>query len=646
MIAWFPTPYPDETFDSLCYRYAERMRYPHKNALGEDLFGERIEGVSVDVPNQLAYFVAHLPPGSQITAAQLIENHSFLPYYRPFLASETYTQVVAQIMGDQAVPNILGALSKFRKHVPIYLRYCPQCVTADRREYGETYWHRQHQLPGMCVCAEHAVWLEDSPAYAKHGNFSLGPLTAETACQRLCISSRTIGTSPTEQRLWRLSQNSHWILTQPLNLDAEALFQKYRLALREKGYLNHAGFLRRRQFLQDFQEYYSSELLSSLGCEFSSHFHRRLTWVKHLVEQYHPVRFSPLQHLLRIQFLSEEAHTFFALSSDERQPFGTGPWPCLNKTCPHYRQPVIGECRIYYNNGKPRAEFQCTCGFTYRRWGTDQSEESRYSYDWVCAYGSVWDDKLRELWNETDISLNRMKKALGLGSTDAIKCHALRLNLPFQKQRDVAQGSSIRVPNDQKTVERIRQQRLVAGRQQIMELLQNDPTLIRQRLHEQIPATMQDIRKFDPEWLNQVVPVSQPAPPKTINWSERDEKLAQKIPLAAQEIQSQPGKPIRITRAEIGRRIAAAYWFANNLPRLPKTKTALDTVLESRQAFAMRRLLWARDYFVQRNEVPRWWALVQKAGVEKSLYPDVMALAETLLIEMMAAVGEPKETIE
>lgn len=41
------------------------------------------------------------------------------------------------------------------------LRYCPMCYTNDCRHYGESYWHRSHQLPLVTACAKHGCLLEE-----------------------------------------------------------------------------------------------------------------------------------------------------------------------------------------------------------------------------------------------------------------------------------------------------------------------------------------------------------------------------------------------------------------------------------------------------------------------------------------------------
>lgn len=43
-----------------------------------------------------------------------------------------------------------------------YLRYCPACANEDRVQYGETYWHREHQIIHLEVCPKHRCFLKKS----------------------------------------------------------------------------------------------------------------------------------------------------------------------------------------------------------------------------------------------------------------------------------------------------------------------------------------------------------------------------------------------------------------------------------------------------------------------------------------------------
>lgn len=62
-------------------------------------------------------------------------------------------------------------------HEPKYLQSCPQCRIRDVKEFGEAYWHRIHQIPGISVCPSHGVPLQRaiSPAIKSTNSRSLVP---------------------------------------------------------------------------------------------------------------------------------------------------------------------------------------------------------------------------------------------------------------------------------------------------------------------------------------------------------------------------------------------------------------------------------------------------------------------------------------
>ena len=326
---------------------------------------------------------------------------------------------------------------------------------------------------------------------------------------------------------------------------------------------------------------------------------------------------------------------------DDWQPFGVAPWPCLNRTCPQYRQAVIPDCRSFSAAGRPRAEFRCPCcGFTYRRWGPDQTEADRYVYDWVVTYGSVWDAKLRGLWNNPDITTSVMGEILGLGGTDTLKGHALRLGLEFHGHRDLVISEYLSPTLDQATYQARRQRRLAQERQQVLDLLQENPNLTRKQAFGRAPIVLKDLRKFDRDWLNsQWPPPTRGDSRRQVNWSERDQRLADQIPAIATAIKAAPGKPIRITPCEIARRLQATNLLFNQVSKLPAARAMLGQAIESREDFAIRRVLWARDDFIHQNTIPCRTALVRKAGAEQSLSPRVIEVVDTCLAEIKASVS-------
>lgn len=309
----------------------------------------------------------------------------------------------------------------------------------------------------------------------------------------------------------------------------------------------------------------------------------------------------------------------------------------MNRTCTHYRQPVITDCQVYYIKNRPRAEFQCECGFAYRRWAVDRAEDSCYVYDWVVVYGKVWDEKFRELWNNSSISINAIKKSLGIANSNTLKYHAIRLGLSLEKDRNLLPVSPDFIPKE--SIDEVRQRRILVHRKWVLDMLRENPMLTRKQLAEKDISALVDLRKFDREWLDCIMPVTKPSSQVKINWLDRDESLSKMIPAVADVIRSEPGKPVRVTKTEIGRRIGAKPWFYNELCKTPMTKGALNESIEPGDTFAIRRLLWARDYFIQQNETPSQSSFMRKAGVERRLYPGLNVLVNSLLAEIQKALG-------
>lgn len=85
------------------------------------------------------------------------------------------------------------------------------------------------------------------------------------------------------------------------------------------------------------------------------------------------------------------------------QPFGTGPWPCLNSACEHLGQRLITTVEVSMTARRrkrvPLGTFRCRCGFAYSRVGPDRSELDQYHIDEYVSFGEQWDKRVQELIN-------------------------------------------------------------------------------------------------------------------------------------------------------------------------------------------------------------------------------------------------------
>lgn len=160
-IAYFPTIYPDELIYSVLSRYYQNCGYPNYIFCAEDLFVNKRVRPDIEFINELQPKVLYLLC-QNMPIEHLIEKHTMFPYYARFLPKER------KIKGFEALCNMSGdynnllAIPKQKNGEQRYLRYCPMCEKEDRSAYGETYWHRSHQMMGVGFCPKHGCKLINS----------------------------------------------------------------------------------------------------------------------------------------------------------------------------------------------------------------------------------------------------------------------------------------------------------------------------------------------------------------------------------------------------------------------------------------------------------------------------------------------------
>jgi hypothetical protein len=432
MIGFFPDPHPDELLYSICARYSERVIYPNKQSHTAELLGYKGLSAIVDFPNRLNYLVSILPPGNLYSVEEFINQNTLFPFYEPFLPSER-VEVIRHEMKENSKDNTLRArmaVTIKQVRMPEFLRYCPYCVEEDREEFGETYWHRLHQLPGVLVCQAHLCFLENSFLKWERGIGSQFFSAEDYISQE---KPRLLDEENVDhQVLIKLAEDTGWLLSQNnISVENSAIRNRYYNQLLKKGLAFYNGKLK-NTLLKAFTDFYSPELLEMLGCEVEQN---NRNWVFRIIQKgktgilHHPVR-----HLLMMNFLGFSVEEFFN-SFTEFKPFVDGHYPCLNQASDHFGEMRIRQCEVSdyltkgKNKGKPVAVFSCDCGFIYQRVGLDKSEDDRFRYNSVRQHGKIWEKKLEELWN--DLSLSRAEIARRLGISDlSVTYHAKRLKLP------------------------------------------------------------------------------------------------------------------------------------------------------------------------------------------------------------------------
>lgn len=315
--------------------------------------------------------------------------------------------------------------------LPATLRFCPVCISEDRINIGEAFWHRVHQVPGVEVCPVHAVFLEYSCVPARCSWFDWKFITAEQIS--VGIHTRLLDMSnPTDLLLFTLAQDADWLLRECSTIPGPMQLRQQYLRI----FRTHKSFTSNDKEMPQIlcnllEQLYGRDALTLLYC--TVYDSARKSWPYRFL--FDPTYFShPLHHLLLIHFLGYSVKEMFNQAVDH-QPFGRGPWPCLNPVSSHYKHLIIHDCKVTPSRTNPvvvMSTFSCECGYKYTRSGPDSSRDDCYRYTAVKSYGSIWEAKLQELWMNTTCSLAMVGRELGVGK-DTVERHARRLGLPHPR---------------------------------------------------------------------------------------------------------------------------------------------------------------------------------------------------------------------
>lgn len=629
MIGNFPDPHPDELLYSVFARFSARVRYPNKQSVLKELFGTANTVASFDFPGYLSYLAAALPARTGYTADYLIDNHTSLPFFELALTPDRARQVREHMYeSGHGIYTLLGILASFIPQ-PRWLRLCPQCVVEDRKNYGECYWHRIHQVSGVEVCPIHQNGLYESTIRALE---KLVFVSAEDAVQSLSLHPDAPQPAY-HQQLLTLAQDINWLLSKPMLPDTQTLHKLYLKQLVVLGFATHCQKrVNMEKLVQAFKSCHPPELLKLLHCELGETMSQN--WVVRLFK-YQRVHQHPLRHLLFIHFLGYTAETFLALDPEEK-PFGDGPWPCLNPASDHYLEKPIQECHISYSKDvkrqPPVGTFSCSCGFIYARWGPDTSEKDLFRYDKILAFGALWETRLRQLWKDPTVSFKRI--VVELKSTlFLVKRQVVRLGLISDEhaKRRIYLG-----PEHQpaevvtRVVDSVRREDY---REQWLRMMQENPDKIRDEWRTEAARLYHWLQKHDSEWLKEKLATRKKVHKygfRMVDWQKRDVQLVEKVSHSISQMRN-THPPKKITLAALSRDLHTD--LSTQLPHCPQTAEILAEHLDTRESYALRRIEWIVEVYREEHVCPQKWQFIQRAGLAELL--DVPKVKEALDMALM-----------
>ena len=174
MISYLPELYPDElVYSWFCRLYIHGGYLTHKAAL-TDLFEKRSCNPSKE-------FIGYLNAEAKKTISnvipinKLVTDHTMFPQYARFLPSDEKLAALRLLGEGSTDPHRLFTIL-VRNQSGSFKRFCAACIKEDRQKYGETYWHRSHQIRNVNLCPKHKCYLINSSVSIKNESaFSFYP---------------------------------------------------------------------------------------------------------------------------------------------------------------------------------------------------------------------------------------------------------------------------------------------------------------------------------------------------------------------------------------------------------------------------------------------------------------------------------------
>jgi hypothetical protein len=594
-LLFFPTPYPDEILYSVLCRYHSRCGSPSPLQTNCELWGKKY-GKRLFLPDGIARFASMIPAAADLTADRFITENTIFPWLKPFISQERGEKLLNTMKhGDPDIYSTIGFF-KVLPQQPRYLRYCRECAETDMSTYGETYWHRVHQLPGVYVCPVHGTLTLQS-------DIELNELHREYAGMPPYCDDIT----PADKWLTDVAADALWLLRHGCAFGySEDTYAMYDRWLRVKGFRFESGMTNRSKLANALIDCYGSEQLNSLDAYNSG----ALTWLQHLTQD--AKRFhNPVHHALLMRFLAGSAKLFFAGTDEDVPvylPYGLPPYPCRNVVCGCYLQDVIPSIEIRDVKGNLRATFVCPhCGFAYRRKKPLPKDEQYSGQIDVFDYGWLWHEKLK-----TMLDVRTPVRRIGM----ALQCDTrtvMRLGIElgyFPPERQPKLRPYIAHPKPETTFE----QRRDYYRERWLTMMKGCPAATRNELRLIDSKAEQWLHLNDADWYEENSPASLRRVPVGML---KDEKYAERIENAMKQIRGSPEKPKRLSVAALGKvaGIPKIHRFLNS-GDTPKLTAALKSCSETPEQWQHRKIVWAIGQMRQRGEVVTVYKVRYRAAIQ------------------------------
>jgi len=595
----FPIPCDGETVYSLFGRYLTRSPEVESHIL-KAVTGKRLRTPLLSaIPGYTRNIAALMPKAHPWQKATVLVNkHTAFQYFTYFDSPSEHEQLLKELTNSntsQAISMKLGLTSYKCGARPNHPQYCPHCVKEEIVSKGFSYFHREHQLPGVIFCWKHKIPLAEGCLYCgpypiKGVPIMPGKCHCKEGISPLIITSAIV--KNTEPLIWIAEQSA-------IMVDSESRCHGHiRATLRriilEKG-LGRGSTLNYKRLSHAIEIRFGKDTLQWLNFPAWQN-DRPAAWVRKLLypQQDGQKRSPAILFLLIIGTLFDSVLDFERTTTNQVA-----------------QSTLLNSCKKI-----PHTGLDHSLKLKYPVWTNDFFIALR-KYD--CGLPGTSKrlnvpvhELIREVRNHGwRIPLSEQtRKKLGDKKVDAIK-NDLRHGLPkteIMNSHNCSEWALTLIELDEEglylTHKNVsRQNTRNKNRQRVLATLKTKPSSSRSDIMKKLPGTYDFMIKHDQEWFSKQIPKKRrtelsPKQRKK-DWSVIDEEKAKKISGAFELILNLNTKPIRATTRAALKKIDFLSSYNNSPEHFPKTFEIIQEKAETRPEFIRRRIKWSLQQIVK-----------------------------------------------
>jgi hypothetical protein len=556
MLSFFPTPYPDEVLYSVLARYHIRSANLSPKATLKDLFSTTNVISTVDLPAHLQSLSDKLSHFKVYTFENLINELTLYRFYSPFLMpGKAEAAYYLMRFGTRGIIHTKIGIMASSVKTPIFLRFCPECFKSDYEKYGESYWRRLHQVPGVLVCPKHFCLLSNSNiSISQLNRHSFYPANDESCTPKIQIVRFT---EKDINDLVEISREVEWLLCNKVNNKKIVDWRKrYTSMLIYRNLASFNGRINQRDLEQHFKERYSFQLLKSLDSLVDSKL--STNWLSSITRK-HRKSFHPIRHILLIKMFGYSLKDFFEGKFQQNE--------------------IVRNTIVIKPNKKK-------------------------------AFDDVWKNNLKELISTKKYSLREIARRMNV-TTRTINRHAQKLGLETYWQKKKYENFNQKRIIDTYEIKK-------KYRRQWAFLIKNHKNKGKTELRRIAPSVYMWLYRNDKDWMQKNSPrkLKPIYKNKRVDWEQRDLELLSKAHAVCALLFSK-NPPVKITKSRIGKELRQKPLVEKHLKKLPKLKKYIEKMSESIEEYQKRRIIWAISKLNQENSDLKVWRIIRYAGLKK-----------------------------